>query len=105
MKLVIITACATGVAHSRMCSIALKTEAEKRGHAVWTEMQGGHNLTSQLSKEICQLADIILIAYAIAIDDQERFKGKTVIKLPISQAIRNVEAVINKVEEVYASEQ
>jgi fructose-specific phosphotransferase system IIB component len=105
MKMVIITACSTGVAHSRMCSAALKKEAETRGHTVATEMQGGHNLTTQLSREVCQDADIILIAYAIAIDDQERFEGKIVIKLPISKAIRNVKAVIDKVEEVYASNQ
>ena len=67
MKMVIITACSTGVAHSRMCSAALKKEAETRGHTVATEMQGGHNLTTQLSREVCQDADIILIAYAIII--------------------------------------
>ncbi|MEA4822186.1 MAG: PTS fructose transporter subunit IIB [Anaerorhabdus sp.] len=100
MKIVIVTACATGVAHSRMCAVGLKNEAEKRGHKTLVEMQGGHNMTAKLSYEQCQEADIIIIAYATAIDDMERFKNKLVLKLPISDAIKNIEKIIDKAEEL-----
>ena len=101
MKLVIITSCVAGVAHSDMCAAALKKEATDRGHSVRVEMQGGSNLSDMLPKEICQSADVILIAYAIAVARKERFEGKPVVKVPIDQAIRHIKQVIDKAEEVY----
>ncbi|WP_343247664.1 PTS fructose transporter subunit IIB [Diplocloster hominis] len=101
MKLVIITSCVAGVAHSEMCAAALKKEAIARGHSVRVEMQGGSNLSDMLPKEICQSADVILIAYAIAVAKKERFEGKPVVKVPIGQAIRHIKQVMDKAEEVY----
>lgn len=47
MKLVVVTACLAGVAHSKMVAAALKKEAEARGHECFTEMQGGYNMTDR----------------------------------------------------------
>ena len=101
MKLLIVTACQAGVAHSKMTEAALRKEAERRGHQVISEIQGGYNLTNALSEKECQSADVVLIANAVAIAGKERFRGKLTITVPIDKAIRNVSLVINKVDEVY----
>lgn len=102
MKLVVVTACLAGVAHSKMVAAALKKEAEARGHECYTEMQGGYNLTTRLDKSICQAADIVIFAQAIAVANAERFEGKRIIKVPIDKAIRNIKVIIDKAEEEYS---
>ena len=101
MKLVIVTACLAGVAHSKMVAAALKKEAEARGHQVWCEMQGGYNLTESLPAAVCRQADVVIVAYAIAVAGQERFAGKPIIKVPIEKAIRNIKPLVDKAEEVF----
>lgn len=102
MKLCVITACLAGVAHSKMVAAAVKKEAEARGHEVQVEMQGGYNLTEEISPEFIKNSDVVIFAYAIAVANQERFNGKPIIKVPIDKAIRNVTAVVDKAEEVYS---
>ena len=105
MKLVVVTACLAGVAHSKMVAAALKKEAEARGHECFTEMQGGYNMTDRLSKDVCQAADVVIFAHAIAVANADRFNGKPIIKVPIEKAIRNIPALMDKAEEVYAQQQ
>lgn len=103
MKLCVVTACLAGVAHSKMVAAAVKKEAEKRGHEVAVEMQGGYNLTEEIDPEFIKNCDVVIFAYAIAVAKQERFQGKPIIKVPIDKAIRNVNALVDKAEEVYSS--
>ncbi len=101
MKIVVVTACLAGVAHSKMVAAALKKEAEARGHECVTEMQGGYNMTERLPESVCQSADIVIFAQAIAVANAERFHGKKIIKVPIDKAIRNIKVIIDKAEEEY----
>lgn len=101
MKIVVVTACLAGVAHSKMVAAAIKKEAESRGHTCYTEMQGGYNMTETLPLEICKSADMVIFAHAIAVANADRFEGKPIIKVPIDKAIRNIKPLMDKAEEYY----
>lgn len=101
MKLVVVTACLAGVAHSKMVAAALKKEGEKRGHEVYCEMQGGANLSKKLPQEICDSADVVVFAHAIKIAGKERFEGKPIIDMPIDKAIRNISKIVDEAEKIY----
>ncbi len=77
MNIIIVTACLAGVAHSKMCAAALTKEAERRGHTVWNEIQSDSSRTGESDPpEQIEQADVVLFAYAVAIMEKERFRGK-----------------------------
>jgi fructose-specific phosphotransferase system component IIB len=102
MNIIIVTACLAGVAHSKMCAAALTKEAERRGHTVWNEIQSDSSRTGKVTPEQIEQADVVLFAYAVAIMEKERFRGKKVLKVPIEKALRNVKGTMDKLEALAA---
>ncbi len=45
---------------------------------------------------------MVLFAYAVAIMEKERFRGKKVLKVPIEKALRNVKGTMDKLEALAA---
>lgn len=73
MKIVGVTACSTGIAHTYMAQEALEQECKKRGYEVLVETQGGMGIENELSEEDIAEADVVILAIAIGIEGQERF--------------------------------
>jgi len=89
MKIVAVTACPTGVAHTYMAKAALEKGAKKRGHEIKVETQGAMGI------EEC---DLIILAIETAINKMERFKGRKVMKITIAQAIGKSDEIFTKAE-------
>ena len=51
MKIVAITSCATGIAHTYMAAEAIKKECKKKGYACKVEMQGALGIENKLSEK------------------------------------------------------
>lgn len=76
MKIVGVTACPTGIAHTYMAQEAIEKECKKRGYEVKVETQGSMGIENELEQEEIDEADIVIMAVAIGIDGEERFEEK-----------------------------
>jgi len=92
-KIVAVTACPTGIAHTIMAAEALKKVATNMGHEVKVETQGSEGAKNMLSPEDIQQADVVIIAADIHVDPS-RFLGKAMHAVSTSDAIRKTKAVI-----------
>ncbi|WP_223700885.1 PTS fructose transporter subunit IIABC [Sutcliffiella deserti] len=90
-----VTACPTGIAHTYMAADALKQKAKELGYTVKVETNGSGGVKNELTKEdIASAAGIIVAADKHV--EMERFNGKKIIQVPVSQAIRKPEELLNK---------
>lgn len=81
MKIVAVTACAGGIAHSYMAAEGIKKSAKKAGDEVKVEIQGSMGLENRLKQSEIDEADLVLFAANIAVRERDRFKGKTVVEM------------------------
>lgn len=96
MKVVVVTACPTGIAHTYMAAEKLTEAAIAQGHDVKVETQGAMGIENEITPLDIEEADIALFAVDIAVDGEERFSDLKVVKVPVAEAIRNPEAVMSQ---------
>jgi PTS system fructose-specific IIC component len=92
-KIVAITGCPTGVAHTIMAAEALKKTAAVMGHEIKVETQGAEGAKNPLSARDIAEADVVIVASDIHVD-MDRFAGKPMAAVPVSDAIRKTRVVI-----------
>lgn len=90
MKIVAITACTTGIAHTYMAAESLELKAKELGYEIKVETQGTSGPENVLTKKEIDEADIIILAVDKKIDET-RFDGREVLKVPASVAIKTPE--------------
>jgi fructose PTS system EIIBC or EIIC component len=94
-KVLAVTACPTGIAHTYMAADALKAKAKEMNVDIKVETNGSSGVKNKLTaKEIEEAAAIIVAADKQV--EMERFKGKHVIQVPVAQAIRNPQLLIEQ---------
>lgn len=96
MKIVAVTSCIAGLAHTPMAAKALEKAGAKMGHQIKVEQQGAMGQVNAITKEEAQEADFVLIAADQTISGMDRFDGKKVIKVKIGVALKKPEAVLTK---------
>ncbi|MFO6422603.1 PTS fructose transporter subunit IIBC [Motilimonas sp. KMU-193] len=92
-RIVAITACPTGVAHTFMAAEALQNEGEKLGHAIKVETRGSVGAKNQLTEADIAEADLVIIAADIEVD-LARFNGKKLYKTSTGAALKKTEQEI-----------
>ncbi|EID4723033.1 PTS fructose transporter subunit IIB [Listeria monocytogenes] len=97
MKVVGVTSCIAGLAHTPMAAKALEKAGVKLGHDVKIEQQGAMGTIDEITPAEVSEADVVIIAADKVIDGEERFKGKPVVRVKIGQCVANGEAVLSKV--------
>lgn len=86
-RIVAVTACPTGIAHTYMAADALtQTAAERSDVDLQVETQGSSNNTS-LSQATIDAADAVIFATDVGVRDRERFAGKPVIESGVKRGI------------------
>jgi PTS system fructose-specific IIC component len=98
MKIVAITACPTGIAHTFMAAEALTKAATSQGHQIHVETQGSVGAKTPLSQEQIEAANLVIIAADTHVDDS-RFSGKRVYKTSVSAAVKQPDNVLNEAVE------
>jgi fructose-specific phosphotransferase system IIB component len=93
MKLVAVTACPTGVAHTYMAAEQLARTARKLGHTIKVETQGAMGIEDELSQAEIDAADAVILAADIAIERPERFVRARTIEVPVKAVLKNPDAV------------
>ena len=96
MKIVGISACPAGLAHTPMAAKALEKARKELGYDVKIEQQGSMGQVNIITPEEAKAADSVIIASDQKITDMERFSGKKVIRVDINICIKAPEAVIKK---------
>jgi len=92
-RIVGITACPTGIAHTFMAAEALQKAARALGHEIKVETQGSVGAKNQLTPEDIAAADAVVIAADTQVDTA-RFGGKPVYVTSTKQAIKAGQEVI-----------
>jgi PTS system fructose-specific IIC component len=92
-KIVAITGCPAGVAHTLMAAEALRKTAAVMGHEIKVETQGAEGPKQPLSARDVAEADVVIVASDVHVDMQ-RFAGKPMVVVPVADAIRKTRVVI-----------
>jgi len=96
MKIVAVTACPTGIAHTYMAAEQLEKTAKTLGHTIKVETQGAMGIENELSQADVDAADVAIIAADIALERPERFDRVRKVEVPVQQVIRSPEAVFGR---------
>lgn len=98
MKIVGVTACTAGIAHTYIVAEKIQKAAEEAGCECKIETQGTIGAQNELTAEDIKNADVVIIAHDIAIHGSERFAGKHVVDVPISLAMKNPKSLIATIQ-------
>jgi fructose-specific phosphotransferase system IIB component len=88
MKIVAVTACPTGIAHTYMAAEQLEKAARKLGHSIKVETQGAMGIENKLSQEEIAAANVAILAVDIAVEESERFDHIRKIQVPVQEALK-----------------
>ncbi|MFZ5959020.1 PTS fructose-like transporter subunit IIB [Pseudomonas knackmussii] len=102
-RVVAITACPTGVAHTFMAAEALQQAAQKLGWELKVETQGSVGARNPLAAEDIAAADVVLLATDIEVNT-ERFAGKRIFRCGTGVALKQPEAMLRKALEAGVEE-
>ncbi|OPJ58422.1 PTS fructose transporter subunit IIABC [Clostridium chromiireducens] len=94
-KVLAVTACPTGIAHTYMAAESLENKAKELGVSIKVETNGSGGAKNVLSKEEIANADCIIIAADKNVE-MARFDGKKVIKTKVSDGIHKAKDLINE---------
>lgn len=94
-RIVAITACPTGIAHTYMAADYLRAAGKKLGIDVKVEPQGS-TATEPLSTDDIEGADAVIFATDVGVKGRERFAGKPVIESGVKRAVDEPEKMISE---------
>lgn len=101
MKIVGVSACPAGLAHTPMAAKALEDAGKELGYDVKIEQQGSMGPVNVITQSEADAADFVLIASDQKITSMERFKGKKVMRVNINTCIKAPKAVLTKCVEAF----
>ena len=94
-KILAVTACPTGIAHTYMAAEKLSTTAKEMGIVIKVETNGSSGVKNGLTDEDIAAADAIIVAADTKVE-MARFNGKPVIQIPVGKAIHETETILNR---------
>ena len=103
-RVLAVTACPTGIAHTFMAAEALEKSAKKLGYSIKVETNGSSGTKNVLTAEDIQAADGIIIAADKNVE-MSRFNGKPVLRTKVADGIHKpdelIETIIQKKASIY----
>ena len=94
-RVLAVTACPTGIAHTYMAAENLENTGKKLGIALKAETDGSGGAQNVLTREEIAAADAIIIAADKNVE-MARFDGKPVIMVPVADGIHKAEELIKR---------
>ena len=94
-KILAVTACPTGIAHTYMAAEALQQAAKEKNVEIKIETRGAMGIENELTAGDIAEAHAIIVAAATDVEES-RFVGKSVVKVAIGQAIKDPQRVIDE---------
>ncbi|GFM70018.1 PTS fructose transporter subunit IIBC [Pseudomonas cichorii] len=95
LRIVAITACPTGVAHTFMAAEAIQQAAKRLNYDLQVETQGSVGARNPLSPQAIADADVVLLATDIEVNT-DRFAGKKIYRCGTGIALKHSDATLKK---------
>ncbi|MGF1699509.1 PTS fructose transporter subunit IIB [Photobacterium makurazakiensis] len=102
MRVVAITACPTGIAHTYMAADKLTETAKKLGITIKVETQGAMGIENRLSEQDVQRADVVVLAADINIEHSHRFKQQRCLEVTIQDALQHPRRIFSQCQQMLA---
>ncbi len=98
MKIVAVTACPAGIAHTYMAAEQLQKTARKLGHEIRIEVQAAAGTENPLTQAEVDQADVVIIASDVPIENEERFaRAANVSRVPMHIALKGPASIFARV--------
>ncbi len=94
-RIVAVTACPTGIAHTYMAADSLVAAAKEMGVDLQVETQGSSG-AKPLDPAVIAAADAVIFAVDVDVRGKERFAGKPVINAPVKRGIDEPEKMVRE---------
>ena len=98
MKIVGITACPTGIAHTYITKKKILDAAAECGYPCRIETQGTIGAEDELTAKEIGEADVVLLAIDVKISGESRFAGKPIVRCRTEDVMRNTAGFLRKIE-------
>lgn len=100
MKIVAVTSCIAGLAHTYMAAAGLKKAAQAKGITILVETQGSLGIQNKISQKDIDEADVVIFAVDTGVAKKERFAKKPTLTVKVSEAVKDSPKVIEKALEL-----
>jgi fructose PTS system EIIBC or EIIC component len=101
MRIVAVTACPTGIAHTYMAAEALEAAAQEAGHTIDVETQGSAGSTPLTAEQLAG-AEVVILASDIEIAGRERFAHLPQVETGVKRAVSSADLLVAQAEEARA---
>lgn len=95
MKILAVTSCPTGIAHTYMAAESLSMAAKKLGVDIKVETRGSVGVENGITEQDIKEAHAVIIAADTKVD-KERFKNLPMIEVKVQEAIKNAGGLIER---------
>jgi PTS system fructose-specific IIC component len=102
MRIVAVTSCPTGIAHTYMAAEALEEAAREAGHTIEVETQGAAG-ASPIAPEVIAAADVAIFAADVEVRGRERFAGIPTVTSGVKRAINDSAGLLAQATELVAA--
>ncbi len=93
LRLVAVTSCPTGIAHTYMAAQALEQAAARAGAEIQVETQGSAGSTP-LAPSVIAAADAVILAHDVEVRDKARFAGKPTVDVGVKAGVNRADELI-----------
>ncbi|MEV5882799.1 fructose-specific PTS transporter subunit EIIC [Streptomyces sp. NPDC052020] len=97
-RIVAVTSCPTGIAHTYMAAEALENAGREAGVEVTVETQGSAGFT-RLDPALIAAADGVILAHDVPVRDKDRFAGKPTVDTGVKAAVNRPGDLIAEVRD------
>ncbi|MEU1145601.1 fructose-specific PTS transporter subunit EIIC [Streptomyces sp. NPDC005863] len=97
-RIVAVTSCPTGIAHTYMAAESLENAAREAGVELTVETQGSAGFT-RLDPAVVAAADAVIFAHDVPVRDKPRFAGKPTVDVGVKAGINRPAELIAEVRE------
>lgn len=101
MKIVGVSACVAGIAHTYLVQEKLIDAAKEMGHEIHVETQGVVGQENKIPDEALREADVVILAADVSISGRDRFEGKKIIEVPTKTVVQNSKSLIQRIEQLF----
>ncbi|MFF9299248.1 fructose-specific PTS transporter subunit EIIC [Streptomyces sp. NPDC014764] len=97
-RIVAVTSCPTGIAHTYMAAESLENAGREAGVGIVVETQGSAGFT-RLDPAVIAAADGVILAHDVPVRDKQRFAGKPTVDTGVKAAINRPADLIGEVRD------
>ncbi|QQY79285.1 PTS system IIB component (Fru family) [Keratinibaculum paraultunense] len=101
MKILAITSCPAGVAHTFIAKRSLQKAAKAMGHEIKVETQGAMGIENEITDKDIENADLVIFAADTKVDKSERFESLFCYETSVAAAVKDGQDVIKKAIEAF----